>query len=159
MFKLIDEHVEEAIVVVLLSLMSLVVGLQVFMRYVMGDALSWTGEFSRYCFIWATYIGVSYGVKRNSHICITALSDRLPARMRRYVSILALLIFGAFALLVIKESFVLAMKVLDFGQKSPAMGIPMGWIYLAPTVGFLLVIWRLAQNMMRELRSSPMGGA
>uniref|UniRef100_UPI003342757D TRAP transporter small permease n=1 Tax=Castellaniella defragrans TaxID=75697 RepID=UPI003342757D len=153
MIKLIDDHLEEGLLVFLLSLMSLLIGAQVFMRYVMHDSLTWSEELARYCFIWATYIGVSYGVKRKAHICVTALSERLPSRGRHYLNIFAYLVFGVFALLVMKEGYALSMKIFGFGQKSSSMGLPMGWIYMAPTVGFALVLWRLAQEIVLEARS------
>lgn len=153
MFKLIDDHLEEALLVILLSLMSVLIGAQVFMRYVMHDSLAWSEELARYCFIWATYIGVSYGVKRNAHICVTAVSERLPVRGRHVLNIFAYLIFGVFAVMVMKEGYALAMKIFGFGQKSSSLGMPMGWLYMAPTIGFGLVIWRLTQRILVEARA------
>lgn len=153
MFKLIDDHLEEALLVFLLSMMSVLIGAQVFMRYVMQDSLTWSEELARYCFIWATYIGVSYGVKRKAHICVTAVSERLSTRGRHYIHIFAYLVFGAFALLVMKEGYALSMKIFGFGQKSSSLGMPMGWLYMAPTIGFGLVIWRLVQQIAQEFRA------
>lgn len=152
MLKLIDDHFEEALVVFLLSAMSLLIGAQVFMRYVMSDSLTWSEELARYCFIWATYIGVSYGVKRKAHICVTAVSERLTGKAQHYLHIFAYLIFGMFAFLVMKEGWALSMKIFGFGQKSSSLGIYMGWIYLAPTVSFGLVVIRLLQAIAEEIR-------
>jgi TRAP-type C4-dicarboxylate transport system permease small subunit len=55
--------------------------------------------------------------------------------------------------MVVKEGFVLSMKIFKFGQSSPAMGIPMGYIYLAPTVGFFLVFIRLVQKITGNIKS------
>ena len=137
---------------VLLSAMTLLIGVQVFMRYVMQNSLTWSEELARYCFIWATYIGVSYGVKRKAHICVTALSERFAPKARHALNIFSYLVFGLFALLVMKEGYALAMKIFKFGQKSSSLGIPMGWIYLAPTVGFGLVLLRLLQQIHAEWR-------
>ena len=54
MLKIVDEHFEEAIVVALMAMMSALIGVQIFMRYVMGASLSWSEELARYFFIWAT---------------------------------------------------------------------------------------------------------
>lgn len=153
MIKLIDDRFEEVLLVLLLSAMSILIGAQVFMRYVMLNSLAWSEELARYCFIWATYIGVSYGVKRKAHICVTALSERLPTRSRHGLHIFAYLVFGAFAFLVMKEGWALAMKIFHFGQKSSSLGIHMGWIYLAPTVSFGLVVIRLLQAIAQEYRA------
>lgn len=153
MFKFLDKHLEEILMVFLLSLMSILIGCQVFMRYVMNDSLAWSEELARYAFIWATYIGVACAVKRNAHICVEAAVNSLPSLYRHYAAILAHLLFIVFALMVMKEGYALTMKIFSFGQKSSSLGIPMGWIYLAPTVGFSLTILRLLQRIGIEIKT------
>lgn len=149
--KQMDQYLEEALIVILLSLMSILIGVQVFMRYVMGDSLTWSEELARYCFIWCTYLGVSYAVKTKVHICVEAAVNQLPATLHKWSRIIVHIVFIIFALLVVKEGYALSMKIFKFGQTSSSLGIPMGWIYLAPTVGFGLVIIRLVQEIYKEL--------
>lgn len=153
MFKFLDNHFEEILMVFLLSLMSILIGAQVFMRYVLNDSLTWSEELARYAFIWATYIGVACAVKRNAHICVEAAVTKLPALYQRYAAILSHLLFIVFAVLVMKEGYALTVKIFSFEQKSSSLGIPMGWIYLAPTVGFGLVILRLLQRIAIEIKT------
>lgn len=153
MLKFLDKHLEESLLVILLSVMSLLIGAQVFMRYVMHDSLTWSEELARYCFIWATYLGVSCAVKHKAHICVEALTAKLPVVARHYANILSHLLFIVFAVMVMKEGYALTAKVFGFGQKSSAMGLPMGYVYLAPTVGFGLVIIRLLQSIYQEILS------
>lgn len=157
MLKFFDKYFEESLMVFLLSLMSVLIGLQVFMRYVMNDSLTWSEELARYAFIWATYIGVACGVKRKSHIAVEALVDRFSPLYRHFASILANLLFIVFAVLVMKEGYALTLKIFKFGQQSSAMGLPMGWVYMAPVVGFGLVIIRLFQSIVAEVRSMRSG--
>ncbi|HUH58942.1 MAG TPA: TRAP transporter small permease [Candidimonas sp.] len=153
MFKFIDQHLEEALMVLLLSLMSILIGTQVFMRYVLNDSLAWSEELARYCFIWATYIGVACGVKRNAHICVEAVVHKFSPVYQRYAAIFSHLLFIVFSIMVMKEGYALTVKIFMFGQKSSAMGLPMGWIYMAPTVGFGLVILRLLQRINIEVNA------
>ena len=78
--KLLDQYFEEVIVIILLGTMTFLVGLQVIMRYVMQDSLSWSEELARYVFIWMVNIGISYGVKKNRHISIDFLNTILPEK-------------------------------------------------------------------------------
>lgn len=151
MWRLIDRHLEEALIVALLGLMSILIGMQVFMRYVMGDSLTWSEELARYCFIWCTYLGVSYGVKSRAHICVEAAVNQLPHAFKSKVKVLVHLVFILFAALVVKEGYALTLKIFSFGQTSSSLGIPMGVVYLAPTCGFALVIYRLLQQIYQEL--------
>ncbi|WP_188717291.1 TRAP transporter small permease [Paracoccus acridae] len=152
MIKLINEHFEEAIIVLLMATMSLLIGLQIFMRYVMGASLSWSEELARYLFIWATYLGISYAVRLDAHIRVTMLTDVLPMGGRIMVRILTHLIFGAFALYVMYQGWFMVEKTFRFGQKSASLGIPMGIVYLAPLTGFGLTVLRLIQRIFLDLR-------
>lgn len=157
MLKFLDDHLEEMLMVLLLSLMSILIGAQVFMRYALNNSLAWSEELARYCFIWATYIGVACGVKRNAHICVEAVVRKLPSLMQHYAAIFSHLLFIAFSIMVMKEGYALAIKIFTFGQKSSALGLPMGWIYLAPTVGFGLVIIRLVQRIAIQISTIRRG--
>ena len=55
----LDENLEEFILVVFLIAMTLIMGIQVFCRYVLGMSLSWSEELTRYLFIWSGFLSVS----------------------------------------------------------------------------------------------------
>lgn len=159
MFKLVDEHLEEAVVVALMAMMSALIGLQIFMRYVMGASLSWSEELSRYFFIWATYIGIAYAVRKDAHIRVTMATDLLSPKGQAVIRILTHIIFGAFALFVMYQGWFMVEKTFRFGQKSASLGMPMGIIYLAPFTGLLLVVLRLIQAIVIDLRAAGQGDA
>lgn len=71
--RFLDENIEKILCVVLLAAMSILIVVQVFFRYALNNSLSWTEELSRYMFIWLIYIGISYGVKMDKHICVDAV--------------------------------------------------------------------------------------
>jgi len=151
MMKLIDDHLEEVILVALLALMTALIGGQIFMRYVMQASLSWSEELARYCFIWMAYISVSYAVKKDMHISTTAFVNLLPQRGVIVARILSHLIFAGFAFLVVFEGIALVQKLFGFGQRSSSLGLLMAYVYLAPVVGFVMVLFRLAQRILIEL--------
>ena len=50
--------------VLLLGAMTLIMGVQVFSRYVLGASLSWYEELTRYLFVWAGFLSVGYCTKK-----------------------------------------------------------------------------------------------
>ena len=56
----IDEYLEEVLLAAALAAMAGIMGVQVFCRYVLGASLSWSEELTRYIFIWAGFLRVSY---------------------------------------------------------------------------------------------------
>lgn len=154
MLKYLDEHFEESLVVLMMAAMSVIIGLQIFMRYVMGASLSWSEELSRYLFIWATYLGVAYGVRKDAHIRVSMVTDMMSPRNAAYIRILTHVIFGAFAVFVMYQGWIMVEKTFRFGQKSASLGIPMGFVYLAPLTGFAFTILRLVQAIWLDLRAA-----
>lgn len=59
----IDEYLEEVLLAGALAAMAVIMGVQVFFRYVLGASLSWSEELTRYLFIWAGFLSVSYCTK------------------------------------------------------------------------------------------------
>ena len=102
------------------------------------------------------YFAISYGVKEMKHIKIDAALYLFPKRARKYVVLIGDIIVMLFALFVIQTSFKLVVKIHTFGQVSAALGIPMWLVYLAPLVGFILVVFRSVQTIVfrfREIRA------
>lgn len=151
--KWLDEHTEEVILVIFSAIMVAVIFLQVIMRYVFDNSLSWSEELARYCFIWLVYIGISYGVKKQRHIKVDVVLLLLKERGRLIFMILSNLLFLFFCLFVIRYGYGIAMQILDWGQKSPANQIPMGIVYLAAPIGMGLTAIRLIQNLIKQFKA------
>ncbi|HCX61859.1 TRAP transporter small permease [Sedimentibacter sp.] len=149
--KFIDDNLEKIILVILLGATSVVIGLQVFMRYVLQSSLSWSEEIARYMFVWLTYIGISYGVKADRHIKVDAAMYMFPKNIRKYVALIGDILFLAFAIIIVVTSYGVSGKIIMSGQTSPAVGLPMGLVYLAPFVGFAMVSLRLVQNIIKHI--------
>lgn len=150
--KLIDEYLEMGICVTLISVIAVVLGLQVFMRYVMQNSLSWSEELARYLFIWLIYIGISYGAKIMRHIKIDASLYLFPKKWRAYVVIIGDFLFLVFCFIVIIYSVLLVNRQLMLSQTSPAIGMPMWIVYAAPGVGFFLTAIRQIQTIIYRLK-------
>ncbi|RQD70740.1 MAG: TRAP transporter small permease [Tindallia sp. MSAO_Bac2] len=157
--KYLNENLERILVIILLGAMSIIIGSQVFMRYIMRASLSWSEEIARYMFVWLTYIGISYGVKTNRHIKVDAAMFAFPIKTRKYVKIFGNLIFLIFAGIIVWNSVNVSARILSLGQKSPAIGIPMGFIYMAPLFGFILVGIRLIQSIYNDILILKGGGS
>ena len=79
--KFLNDYLEETICIILMSVMTIIIFIQVIMRYVMHNSLSWSEELARYCFVWLIYIGVAYGCKLMKHIKIDAALKLFPESM------------------------------------------------------------------------------
>ncbi len=150
--KWLDEHIEEFFLTLIFSVMVGVIFLQVIMR-MFDHSLSWSEELGRYCFIWLVYIGISYGVKKQRHIKVDVILLLLKGKARILFSIVANLIFLVFCIVVVQYGLDIATKLLNFGQKSPALHIPMGIVYLSAPIGMGLAGIRIIQNLILQFKT------
>ena len=68
------DKLEEILLVSMFVLMVLIIFIQVIMRYVFNNSLSWSEELGKFLFVWLSWIGISIGERRNEHIKITMVS-------------------------------------------------------------------------------------
>ena len=150
--KFLDKYAESSILIITLLLMSVFIGLQVFMRYVMQASLSWSEEISRYLFIFLINIGISYGVKENRHVSISLFVNIFSEKVKKYLLVFSDIMFLVFALVVAVHGVQVSSMINMFGQKSPAVGIPMWIVYIATPLGFSLVSIRLIQRIVSRIK-------
>jgi TRAP-type C4-dicarboxylate transport system permease small subunit len=146
--KWLDKYFEEAVLVILLFIITMLTGLQVFMRYVMNSSLTWSEELNRYAQVWSGFLCLGYCIKRSSDIKIDMFVNMLPKTalkiLRIIISVLSIALFAVFT----KAAWGIISKILVSGQTSAALKMPMQYLYAAPFAGFGLGIIRLAQNIV-----------
>lgn len=151
--KYLDDHFEEVVCAVFLTLIVAFLGIQVFFRFFLGRAWAWQEELTRFLFVWFNYLGVSLGAKRFGHIRVTTFVNFFPERWRDKVILLADIVWLFFNLAVVVVSFELLKTMLRFPMLSAAMGWNLFWIYLIIPLGFLLTSYRILQGYYRKFRT------
>ncbi len=149
--RFLDEHFEEYAIALLMIAMTLVMFLQIIMRFVLNHALSWPEELSRYMFVYITFLTLGYCVKRNSMLRLDVLQEMLPRAvwnaLQLLVRVVSLLLFG----IMLISAFGLELSVAKTGRVSAAMGIPYTAIYFSTLLGFALAVVRSVQSMAELL--------
>ena len=64
------EAVTKILLILLLSSLSIISALQVFLRYVLNESLTWSFEFVNYEFVWLVCLGMGLVFGQNKHICV-----------------------------------------------------------------------------------------
>lgn len=143
MKKNILDYFEEYFCMGMLAFMTVLIFLQVIMRYVFHNSLSWSEELGRYCFIWLSWIGASYCVKIDAHLRVTALIGLAKGKMLCIVNLLMYVCWGAFAGFLAYYGVELVQMIGGHGQTSPALQLPM-WIPVSSVpVGSALMTIRI----------------
>lgn len=152
-----DENLEKALCILLMSGMTLLVFIQVVMRYVFKNSLSWSEELARYLFIWLIYIGISYGCKIMKHIKIDAGLKLFPKKARPYVVILGDILVLGFAIYIVVTGWQLVQLQITMHKVSPALRLPLQYVNAAPMVGFALAAIRQVQTIIYRVTELKAG--
>jgi TRAP-type C4-dicarboxylate transport system permease small subunit len=151
--KRIIFNLDEYLMILMLAVSTVLIFVQVVMRYVFGYSLSWSEELARYMFVWQTWVSTGYAVKKRRHIRITSLVDLTTGAKRALLELIVLSIWFAFSVFLGYES-VLLCKMLyagGHGQMSTAMGLPMWIAYLSVPVGSIIMAYQVVREFARFL--------
>lgn len=124
-----------------------------------NPTFSWTEELATYLMIWVGMLGASVALNRGSHLGIDYMVSKFSVTTRMKTEVFVFVCIGLFSLVgMLIGGILLVSKTLELGQTSPAMKLPMGFVYLAvPISGFFLVIYsgELLLARIAMLRKGP----
>jgi TRAP-type C4-dicarboxylate transport system permease small subunit len=129
------------------------VAVQVVMRYVFNNSLSWSEELTRFVFVWQVWMGTSVGCKNNNHIRVEILSSMLKGKAKAVHSIVGDILVLAFTIFLVYDGFVVVGSVFRRGMLTPAMQMPMYLMFLSLPVSSICVTARLFPRLLAEIRS------
>ena len=128
------------LVIVILAAMALMVFANVALRFLTDQSILWVEEVSRYLMIWLTFLGAGLVLRYGGHIGIDTLQDSMPRQAPAIRAVIFLLLLGFFGFMVwIGTRY----AILTWGQTTPVMQVPVGFVYLAMPIGFALLIVHL----------------
>ena len=141
--KWLDDHFEEAILVVLLVVIAWVCLIQVIIRNIPTlSALTWAEEFCRFCWIWSVFLSLPYTIRKGNMLRVSVLLDLLPNAVHKVVNILVDIITAASMGLLAAYSVGVVSSILVSGETSPAMVWPMWIVYAVMLFGYVLGMLR-----------------
>jgi len=131
--------------------MVIVTTLQVVFRVVF-NALTWSEELSRYLLVWGTFFGATLAYKRGNHIAVTFIIDFFPTRLRVWFNVFTYLLSLAFFVVVAQQG--LNMISMQVFQVSPALGLPMQYVYWSIPLSLGIMIIHSFAGIADELHKA-----
>jgi TRAP-type C4-dicarboxylate transport system permease small subunit len=144
LLKFLD-NLESHLCKVLLSFFVTLLFLQVIFRVVIMKSLSWSEELSRFAFVWFAFLGASYATRLGAINRVTVQFKFLPKRLKDIILLVADAFWILFNLVMIRESFKVIADMIEFPFNSPALDLPMHYIYMVFPVAFGLMTLRIIQ--------------
>ena len=151
--RILDRSLEVLVMMVVAALV-LDVLWQVFTRFVLGNPSTWTEELAIFLLIWVSLLGSAVALNRGAHLGIDYFVGKLPRNIRSWTEVLVfacVFLFSLFVMVIGGIDLVAGTLVLE--QLSPALGIKVGYVYLAiPISGFFLTLYSVVGLLERVSR-------
>lgn len=132
-------RLEEGFISLLLVTMTLLVFIEVVLRYGFSIGFLWVEELTLLMSGWLVLFGASYGVKVGSHIGVDAIVRLLPIGARRIVSLFAIACCLVYVVLFVMGSWVYLSKIYSIGIELVDIPIPKYIAHSILLIGFLLL--------------------
>lgn len=132
----------------MLVIMTVVVTVQIICR-IFFSALSYTEEMSRYLLVWSSLFAASVAYKQGSHIAITFIIEQFKGNARKMMPI----IINALSILFFMIAIFYGIQLIQMQvfQTSPALLIPMRYIYLCIPLSFSVMFFHGLVMLLGEV--------
>lgn len=130
------------IMVTLMAVLVIVVTWQVFTRYVLGEASSYSEETARFLLIWIGLLGAAYAYKQNMHLAFDLFTNRATGVRKFWMDIIIHMLVALFSalVLVLGGSFLVHLT-WEMNQLSASLQIPLAYVYTALPLSGLIIMF------------------
>jgi C4-dicarboxylate transporter, DctQ subunit len=145
LFTRVVDRLEEGVISFLLVGMTLLVFVEVVMRFGFNTGFLWIQELTLHASAWFVLFGASYGVKVGAHIGVDAIVKMIPPGPRRWVSMVAVGLSLTYCGLFMYGGWVYLAKMLKIGIELEDLPIPRWIAHSILFIGFVLLAVRFIQ--------------
>jgi len=122
--------------------MTIIVFLQVVFRYVWDSPLGWSEEVARFLFVWVSFLGAANLVRIGQHVSVKTFVEMFPPVIRIFSEVIGHLVVICCCIMFFVGGYGITIK--EWIQRSPALQIEMGWVYLViPIASALMITWAI----------------
>ncbi|WP_457576268.1 TRAP transporter small permease [Desulfomarina sp.] len=143
MFMRFINRAEEAVICILLVTTTLLVFVDVVMRFGFNSGFMWSQELTLHMSAWMVLFGASYGLKVGSHIGMDSFVKLFPRTGRRILTGIAAILALGYCGLIFYGSWIYLKKMKLIGIELEDLPIPAWLAHGMLLVGFLFLIVRL----------------
>ncbi|AZO94540.1 TRAP transporter small permease [Halocella sp. SP3-1] len=128
----------------LLSVMVFITFILVISRFIFSYSFPWVEELTRYLMVWLVLLGAAVVLRIDKHISVNFFSDYFSKTLKTILNIIfQLLIIGYLVILTVVGYRAANMMWI---LKSPSMGFPLFWVYLAlPVSSVMMIVYAVNQ--------------
>lgn len=155
--KLVDDYAEYALIVVLYGYFVSIIIIEIALRYLFNMSTGIGEETARHAFIWLSWIAASLAAKKRIHISINLFYERLSYRGQGLMTLINNFLFIGLATVVIYYALDIMLDQYNYGTLSRAARYPIYVAYLGVPLGYVMLVGRLIQNVVKDAAAYQRG--
>jgi len=148
---------EESILSLLLVTMTLLVFIDVILRFVFNSGIAWLQEVTLYMMAWFVLFGASYGVKVGAHIGVDSFVKLFPPKIRRLMGLLSVSICIAYSLIFMVAGWNYLAKLHKIHIQMEDLEFERWITESIILIGFILLLIRFLQLFIKILKGEAEG--
>lgn len=121
----------------------------------LASSLGWIEEAVRLMNLYLVFLALGYALEIGRHVAVDTWRSRIAEATRLPVQRIIDATGFLFSLYLVWLAWKMTLFVFGSGQKSPTLGLEMGWIYVAPLVGFGLLALRYLLSFLGLIDRTP----
>lgn len=133
---------------VFMGIMTILVIIQVFYRYVLGDPLTGSQELAIFSMVWVVMLGATIAFRNRSHIAVNLVVDMFPPLTQRIVRCVSYALILVFLGILGVQGWSLTMRAML--QISPSTHIPVGYIAVSIPICAVVSALYILEMLVRE---------
>lgn len=152
MLRALDKNAERWALLLFYVMLVATMFIEVLRRELLAYSSIWGEEIVRYSFIYLAWIGAAAAVRERGHIRIDVIMQYVGPRAKALLYIFGDLVMGVIAVIAFYWSLEAVLVSAKFGSVTHGLRISQVWFLSAVPIGFALVLFRLAQSLLRDLK-------
>lgn len=148
--KKIDK-INKAFVILMLAAMVVLVGTNVFMRYVLNTGLQWTEDIVTLFFSYLIFFSIPIAFRTGAHIRIVFFTEKLPKKAKIIIDIIVdfIILFTFFLIFTMSLDAIAAIGISPYG----ALKYPMSFFYYAVAASCILIFIDFTLKIIFEVKA------
>ncbi len=136
-----------------LLVMVAIIGISVFLRYVLKSPLIAGMNFATLLLVWMSFFGASFVYREKGHIAIEFIVNRFPATIRKLIMVSIYSVIAITLITTVVQSGYLI--VVQWKQQIVALGIPRSFLSLPIGITGILMLMTTLNHILSEFQTPP----
>lgn len=154
----LNENLEKTVILISYTGMAGVIFIEVIRRFLFSQQVAWSTSIPILLFLWLTWFGAALNVKQRSHLSLNEIRQRLPYWGQYLCLVLDAVLWIGFGVLVIYYSTLqVTIAYTNYSIVAGTDDVLLWWFYCATPLGWVLIIFRVLQNLYADTQRFKKG--